>query len=111
MLFQLLILQASLKKVFGDGVVEKKVAGDGVLDRSAVDLDRKKAGAQKVDGKGSKMHEPKQERMENQGASMKRDEISEGLVKCEKCGKVLVSSRGLKGHITKMHGIMNKKLS
>ena len=40
MLFQLLILQASLKKVFGDGVVEKKVAGDGVLDRSAVDLDK-----------------------------------------------------------------------
>ena len=30
--------------------------------------------------------------------------------KCEKCGKVLFSSRGLKGHITKMHGIMNKKL-
>jgi len=99
---EVLKLKASLKKVFGDGVVEKKEAGDGVLDRSAVDLDRKKAGAQKVDGKGSKMHEPKQEKMENQGTSMKRDEISEGLVKCEKCGKA-VKQKSLIHHNRAVH--------
>jgi len=86
---EVLKLKASLKKVFGDGVVEKKVIGEGV-------------GAQKVDGKGSKMHEPKQEKMENQGTSMKRDEISEGLVKCEKCGKA-VKQKSLIHHNRAVH--------